>query len=617
MMKSSIRALSLGIVTTLILCASLHAQIPDRAPGPGKAQSHKIDVADHLVASTNDWLRWYGALPPAWRGVLEKAAVSIASFRGPALKYLIVHAPERALDRRLGHIDRVSLPPKVTAVLETLVDALGDYQAPAYLHRFDPQTGAMTAVLQAPLLQIGDEQYPEPKLYGRRIGQASKVGLPVHGIAIDDALAWSEEPFRRLDPVELESVQLPPDTIAIFSGGKILPIDSEEELENIGASLRAREELPGPFLAEGAIDDILIRAWTHGPKNILWIPVDFDEAPGSLFEESSITDAIIENADTWIRHASRERTSVSVTYFPGVLRLPAGSLERALEPLRASMRNFPYSIVDDTETALAEYDRTHGGTGQWLPESYDRLAIIVNDAVHYGDGGGGSFTRHNWKMVFFGNSVDLNINHELGHSHLFGHSLYSVSSTSDPLGPPSYTVGMLYDYMGQPRGSLAGDHINHPPSSAKEQAYWMESTAICTDATDPLPEVCDARFGGSFRLVAHDNGPDGLLRALKIPTADRIYWVSLRRLWPLQPWVNNGVQIHYTPVRRNPAYVTGNGLGGATYIGLRNADPEPHRVSPFQPGEALEDAERGVRIRIDSTGEEAGVAFAEVTVENF
>ena len=118
-------------------------------------------------------------------------------------------------------------------------------------------------------------------------------------------------------------------------------------------------------------------------------------------------------------------------------------------------------------------------------------------------------------------------------------------------------------------------------------------------------------------LRIHKPGEDGLLRALKIPTADRAYWVSMRRLWPLQYWVNNGVQIHYTPPEPNRIFRGGDGLQGATYVGLRGAGLDPPRESPFLAGETFEDAARGVRIRIDATGEEAGVPFADVTVERF
>ncbi|MGW8370283.1 MAG: hypothetical protein ACWGPN_16585, partial [Gammaproteobacteria bacterium] len=529
--------------------------------------------------------------------------------RRPALKYLIEYSPERALDDQLGQLDRRSFPPKVVAYLETQVDATGDYQGPAYLHIFDAQTESFTDVLQPGLLTVGARTYPEPTLYGRRIGQASKFGLPVNGIAIDDALAWWEEPFRRLDPAELEDIQLPPDADAIFSGGRILLIESDKDFNEIQYYLRGREEIPGPFLAEGVIDDILLRAWTTGIKRILWVPVDFEEVPGSRFEESPTTDAIMDRADTWIRQSSRERSVLSFTYFPGVLRLPEGSLDR----IKAQLPGWPSNVIAETEAALADYDRMNGDTGAWLSESFDRVAIVVSDALTFGDGSvaRGAFSTYNRNMVFYGLNDDFTLNHELGHTYLFGHSFYNVSSTSDPLGPGD-PYPMPWDYMGLTEGNSPRQR---PSSSAKTLAYWMERTASCTTDTDPLPEVCDARLGGTFRLVAHDNGPDGRLRALKIPTDDRIYWVSMRRLWPEKIWLRNGVQIHFTELERNRPGP--DGLDGPTYVGLRNTDPFPADSSPFQPGEVFEDTARGLRIRIDMTGSEAGVPYADVTVERF
>jgi hypothetical protein len=47
---------------------------------------------------------------------------------------------------------------------------------------------------------------------------------------------------------------------------------------------------------------------------------------------------------------------------------------------------FPDTIVDDVIPALEAYDRDNGGTGAWLADSWDRIAIVMSDAFIAADG---------------------------------------------------------------------------------------------------------------------------------------------------------------------------------------------------------------------------------------
>jgi hypothetical protein len=104
------------------------------------------------------------------------------------------------------------------------------------------------------------------------------------------------------------------------------------------------------------------------------------------------------------------------------------------------------------------------------------------------------------------------------------------------------------------------------------------------------------------------------LRTLRIRTDDaRVYWVDMRRLWPEVPQLHSGVQVYYTDAVRPDGFI-----GDLNYVG---STATIHAfTSPIQVGETVEDAARGVRIRVLGAGEDpfiAGALYADVSVERF
>jgi hypothetical protein len=294
---------------------------------------------------------------------------------------------------------------------------------------------------------------------------------------------------------------------------------------------------------------------------------------------------MIAGTNEWLESISRDRTTLSHAYFPGVLRLSSEAL--------AATAVHPTGVFDYVVEALAAYDAAHGGTGRWTETSYDRIIVVVGDAITAFPGGSYSEVRGRYSL-FYGLPGDFDwlLKHELGHTYGFGHSVYLRPDTSDPVGPGTIVYAQ-FDLMGQPRGSdPRGDIRNHPPTSFKSDAGWLDAT-----------EIADGTAGGSFRIVAHDNGPSGSIRAVRVVAADgREYWVDMRRLWPEEIVLHQGVQIHY--------FVPG--LGYDTLVGTPFV-----AGSPYVGGETFEDAGRGVRIHVDATGMDSAGFFADVTVERF
>lgn len=598
------RALACTVVSVAVCGPPASAQLVATEAAAQRVDDIRLRHAETVVTTANHWLSTYGLLKPELRQILEPLAVAVARYRRHSMAYLIAEWPERALERALGRVDKFNLTHNVVDQLETQIDSTGEVVHMIGRRELNGQRYDYVPD-EALLLSVGGHEFVDPSVYGRRARQASKEGLPVHGIALGDAFAWSEEPYRRLDAQERVEAKVPANADAVFVGDALVVLDQPEAFSELRSELIARESFRGPVLVDDPPEDedkrlLFDRAWTVGPKRILWVPVDLASAPGSDFRRSPDTDAMIAQADEWVRTVSRDLTNIEVEYFPDVLRYPADTQSR--------FETYPSSLILVGRQALGDYDRAHGGTGRWLATSWDRVIFVLGDVLlkpspepddpdPIARGAFGSDARY---MVFYGlpRSFPETLNHELGHTYAMSHVWYWRATTSDQVGPGAAN-GMLYDYMGH----LGDDNRAHPSAGQKYYSYWL-----------PDAEWLDATAGGTFRIVAHDNGPIGFVRALRIMTSDdREYWVDMRRLFPEAPTLHNGVQIYYhepPPGIDPPA----NWFVVAPRPIVLDVD------SPFLVGDVFTDAGRGLRITVDAVGLDplaGGVHYADVTVERF
>ena len=143
--------------------------------------------------------------------------------------------------------------------------------------------------------------------------------------------------------------------------------------------------------------------------------------------------------------------------------------------------------------------------------------------------------------------------------------------------------------MGTPRSTgipVNSDNRTHPPANFKNRASWLDGA-----------EIINGTSGGSFRIVAHDNGPPGSVRAVRIVADDREYWVDMRRLWDEVPLLHYGVQIYYQDTPEDPdADLPNNWFVAGPIV---RAQPFE---TPFQVGQVFTDTGRGVRITVDAIG---------------
>lgn len=561
------------------------------------AQSSRKKASPEIVRLFNRWLGIYAELRPRTRQHLEFLAKRMAKTRRSKMRTLMIVDPAAAVDLAVSASLRAKLPPSVNALLERQVDGFGEVIRVECLREFDGQEFVQVET-EDTWLNVGEDEFFNPAVYGRRLSQRSKRNLPIHGIALDEIFAWSELPLRILDPSEKKAYGYDEETLVALIGDEALPFQNLQELALIRNRIIDAEERFGPLLPP--LPELIDgdaephgRDYMTGVKSLLWLPVNFNELPESRFTRSADTDYTIAQADEWLQASSRGKTSLDVTYFPGILRLRAGALD--------DFRRSRGSIVSRVKEALEGMDRANGSTGYWLADSWDRIAIVVSD-IDAPEGGvyQGAFTNGGVYMTFYGLIDRFSMQHELGHSYIFGHSDYLRPSTSDLSGPGTLFFGMKWDYMGQ---GLT-DQRSHPNGLYKRNAYWLEDT-----------EWIDATDGGRFNLFAHDTAPPDIPMGLLIRTDDaREYWVDMRRLWPEETGLHDGVQIHYwekrEPTEIFPLSVQAIGRQPGASI----------QSSAFVEGDVFEDAGRGVRIIIRSVGMDPfrfGVHTALVDVERF
>jgi hypothetical protein len=219
---------------------------------------------------------------------------------------------------------RTALPASVTRYLEQQVDGRGALNVAIA----ESVAGKATVLREA---RLGSHRY-HAFVYGRRFGQPCQTQIPLHGIALDGKLAVSAEPVRLLDPEEADARekargQLAPRRCAVCGqaaeperGGVAADLGGElayfcgvdhahvvnqhwTSLENAGLSAQSKALSAGQ------------ESWTHGPKNVLYMRVNF---PDDLTEPISEANAyeVMNQVNAFYAEGSYDMTSLTATVTP-------------------------------------------------------------------------------------------------------------------------------------------------------------------------------------------------------------------------------------------------------------------------------------------------------------
>ena len=288
--------------------------------------------------------------------------------RREAMLELIQTDPAKALAQAAPYSWRQELPPQVTRFLEQQLDGRGDFNVAVAT---DFAQGKSTVIRN---VQLGGTNY-QAFVYGRRLAQSCRTGIPLHGIALEGKMAVSSEPLRELAREEAvarakqrkqpldeicgvsgEPVNSRRQPVYAESGGGVLCfcgvdhfnfVNQKWTLAESGGTAASGEAPPGGN--GGPVND----AWTHGTKTLLFMRVNF---PDDLTEPISEGDAyaMMDDVDTFYTTVSYDLAELDTTVAP-LVTLPQTKAYYSADPslLLADARATTKLAGYDT----ANYDR--------------------------------------------------------------------------------------------------------------------------------------------------------------------------------------------------------------------------------------------------------------------
>jgi len=507
----------------------------------------------------------------------------LATERRQALMALIRKDPEAALKAALPIRLRKDLPPSVSALLEERVQGRGDYQVlaslppPPEMVAEDPDAASPSPLTPSITrsVSMGDRHW-EAFVYGRRLEEGTKQGIPLFGITLDGLMALHQSPLRALEPGEVPdpgllqaSSNCPVSRKNAPSG---LPVQVADTLHRIcqGSHLASFEKTllaqetgigPAPVLTPAEIP--VANPWTMGPKRVLLLRVSFLDQPSAPIPETNAR-SMMQSVGTFFRDSSYGATSWTVT---------VSSLIQLPQPMASYNRDGIF-ILNSARIAAEAAGYRMG--------DYDLDCAIFIPAAgpSWALGQGYVGARGCWVSSWDPRVVA----HEFGHNYGLWHSNAWRTSNLGGIGSGvNGEYGDTSDVMG------SGPDLKYQFNAiAKSLLGWL-----------PDAHVLPVSSSGTYRVYAFDQSSTldpSQPCVLKIrKDGQRDYWLSSRQLIA-SPQMQNGLNVHWKDA------------GSASPLLI-----DPYPITPsFDPlvlGQTLADPYAGVHITPVAKGGIAPVWF--------
>ncbi|HEY1173418.1 MAG TPA: Calx-beta domain-containing protein [Verrucomicrobiae bacterium] len=497
------------------------------------------------MTSFKNWAEQYSTAAPAVQGGMENQGVNLARQRRALLESMIKTNPALAISLSVPVSVRDRLPANVQAELETKVSGQGDLQVlcalPSRLTRI-PQQGVFTTVT------LNGTVY-NAYTYGRRSGQTTKIGVPLHGIAVGSLLALHESPVRELEPGEFQVLNLPAVNLAdgaasgvtAVIGDQVYTFASRGQLQEAARQLEEAETGFSPAPKQSAASILqpgttaaavpnLGSPWTEGLKNVLIIRVDFSDVPGDPRSRGAsptiYTAAYVKNlADTEVNPyyitSSYGKTSLTNTVTSQLYRMP--------NPASFYATNFNVDAMHLHARTLA--------SSNYNIASYDRIVVLfsplenlANSTITFGGlaqlGATNLWVNGEWDFRIY--------SHELGHTYGLIHgNLWQVTGANPAnLGGTSVEYGDDFETQG---ANFADTPLVDFNPWFKNMLDWIPNTNIITVTSN-----------GTYRVSRFDHSPGTGILALRIPKdGTRNYWVACKRSFTNNTSMNTGAYIFW------------------------------------------------------------------------
>jgi hypothetical protein len=576
----------------------------DLAPVEAKAKARTAAIAE--IETFAGWLaNWRRAGPAAPRAtVADGRRKAIA--RRAAMAQLIVLDPREALARAVPRSLRHQLPPEITAELETPIDTFGRYQVLAMC--FGLQHGLFRSAL------VEGRQF-EVYTYGKRLATLTKDRVALHGIALDGALALSEDPYRRLEGPEWAAAGQPARGVAVAVGTTIKTFVSESALASWSEGVQREEAAPGPNIAgtdptesadNAAVAEAVAAGWTTGEKKVLVIRVDFSDVPGdprygSEVHTAAHAQALVDSAVApYYAQSSYGQTSLTTTVTPQLYRLPRTASDYAVNQANDALH------ADARAAAAANYDVA----------AFDRVIVLFsnlsglpNSKIVYG-----GLATINRPQVWCNGEFDFRIvTHELGHTYGLFHAGLLQVQDGDPISPTGTVdeYGDDYDTMGG--GPINDVHTDFNPQG-KTILGWISSSQVQTVTTS-----------GTHRVSRLDNATGTGTLGLKVAKdGAKDYWIGFRRAFETNSYLRNGAYViwGYHDVQSTGGVIPGYSGSFQSVLldfGTPGAAPAAGRANDYDAalavGRTFTDPERAVHFTPTAVGGSAPNEYIDVRVD--
>lgn len=502
------------------------------------AQSQE-DGKAALVAFDSWAERYRTASPVAGKAQMHTEGVVLAKQRRVAFAEIIKADPERALAMAVPNSVRQSLPTEIANELEAHVSGVGDFSV---LCAIRAKEGPSVEAIQR-FVHLDGQTY-RAYTYGRRSGETTKYGIPLHGVAVDGVLALDENALRELpldEPPDVARAAVDLRTPAEKSagtaavilaemGGKTYRFATREQLRQAEALIEAAEAGVGPELARSAslvlesgalstqqsASAMLAQnsAWTEGLKKILILRLDFSDLPGEPYTVSYLQNVADTQVAPYYQQSSYGITSLTNTISTQVYRMPNTGAS--------------YAKSGDTDQLLA--DAKTAAAANYALGNYDRIILVFAKLSGLPFDGNAELGGTNvWVNGNFNFAV---VAHELGHTYGVLHANLWQVSDGNPLSDSgsSAEYGDDFDPMGLNPAQDARADFN---PWYKNRLNWIHDSQVQTVTSS-----------GTYRANRFDDSTATGTLALKVvKDSRRNYWIGCRRKFTDNASMQNGAYI--------------------------------------------------------------------------
>ncbi len=266
--------------------------------------------------------------------------------------------------------------------------------------------------------------------------------------------------------------------------------------------------------AEGDEPPTLPDSWTQGPKTLLYIRLAFADNPtADPQSETSCYDAI-----NTVNNFFIENSWNTMSLIPTVT---------------------PLLVLPQTEQYYkdqGEYVLRTDALELARNQGYDSASYILN-AIRY-NGGPGSFSGLGYvggAGIWLKSSSAGVAAHEWGHNLGLRHANFWTATGDSVIGPGSNSeYGDSFDLM----GSTASMN-NHFNPSMRRQIEWLPEAYVATLTASSTQRI------HALDVPLPTPGRTYAVRIRKDP--DRDYWLGHRQKFTSNPWLLNGVELHWDP----------------------------------------------------------------------